>query len=208
VTLALGEDSAADTAPPRLTMRPVGAHACTIGGFDAETFSLLRTEAQVQRQFAERDEWDDYGIEGAWLRSPRRYHYAACGPRLAALHQLPDLCDMLSSVAGAALCPTRSSYLFYSPGDFVGLHTDRYGCDITTLIRLDGGDEPLLFVDEAPTMNLLNLARAADGAPPPSGAWTVPSNRALAIAGRLVPHYRPPTACAVTIATLCFQRLA
>lgn len=171
----------------------------------------LRDEAATMEESSEWRSTDRFGIDrDGQVSSPSRSASSPPGTSLHELHERPALVRQLRSMTGWILYPTRSSYLFYRPGDFLGIHTDVAACKLTLITVVVGHAGPLVvypdLVDASPE-SLLELARATHGAPPGGQTVEVPTLGFLAIAGTRVPHRRPTVSAPATVATLCYERL-
>jgi hypothetical protein len=168
----------------------------------------LRQEALLMRGTAQRNERADFQlVDGCQLLSPARNWYATAGNRRSELHE-HTLGERLRSVLDARLEPSVSCYLYYEPGDFLGLHTDQVACPFTVLVLLDGNAGPVFLHPELRAMEpekLLHHAVSHDGHPP-GGIAVRLRDGPLVLAGSAIPHHRPPHlgSAEVALATFCF----
>ncbi|MGO2747368.1 hypothetical protein, partial [Microbacterium sp.] len=76
--------------------------------------------------------------------TPLRCRYAQRGPVLERLHRDPDLLTQMREETGLNdLEPSRTSYMFYGSGDYLGIHRDSNACDYTLLIAITDKLDPL-----------------------------------------------------------------
>jgi hypothetical protein len=158
---------------------------------------------------ARRARGDDYGVhrDGS-VSSPRGLSTASAGPVLEAIQRDERRLDRLERIAGRRLCPTRASYIYYRPGDYIGLHKDAAVCAVTLITSIAGTLGPLVvhpsLVGAAPE-ELLAISRAYSGMPPGGTRVVVPDGgRFLMLLGSKIPHHRPAALDFCTIATLCY----
>ncbi len=142
------------------------------------------------------------------ISSPRRMHATAGGPVLRAIQRDEALLDMIEHAAGHRVAPTRAAYIFYEPGDYLGLHRDSTLCEVTLLTGVGGALDPLIVHPELvglPAEELLYVSRAHDATPPGGVGAEVPAAGSfLMLSGSKVPHHRPPASRHGSVATLCF----
>ena len=108
--------------------------------------------------------------------------------------------------------PTRASYLYYEPGDFMGLHTDLPSCALTMLTSLGGDAPPLVVHPELPSLEPSRLEEIAHaGVLRPGGVPLPVSERGVSmLLGSETPHHRPVVDAEhdVVVVTLCYTALA
>ena len=142
------------------------------------------------------------------ISSPRKLTTASAGPVLEAIHRDPERLSLLEQPAGGHLSPTLCAYIYYAPGDYIGLHKDGHRCSLTLITSIDGPLAPLV-VHPALAGNepdeLVELSRAHAGMPPGGVRTVVPADGAfLMLRGSAIPHHRPASLDHCTIATLCY----
>jgi alkylated DNA repair dioxygenase AlkB len=177
---------------------------------DDETEELVQ-EAARQRAFARPWSSNRYTLSRrGQISSPRVHESASPGPALRALHESRRLKELLRELTGRYFFATRSSYLFYSAGDFIGLHTDIDPCQVTLVTSVLGDPDPLVLHPELESMaaeRLLELSRRSGGVPPGGRPVAIPRGGVLVLRGSGVPHHRPPAQSGCAIATLCYAAL-
>lgn len=180
--------------------------------FSAAETGRLTGEAEAQRRSARPWSSADYTLSGSGrLSSPRAHQTAGPGPVLRDLHEGARLIEMLRQATGLYFFPTRVSYLFYGPGDFIGLHTDIDPCQVTLVTSVVGCPDPLILHPELAGMpgdQLLELSRRTAGRPAGGLAIPVPRGGVLVLRGSCIPHHRPPVQHHCGVATLCYAALA
>lgn len=149
--------------------------------------------------------------------SPRRVtspYDMASAPAGVAAHSLAtseEATSLLGWFTGASLRLTGMTYVFYVPGSFIGVHTDRSGCVVNLLVQLAG--EPTFFesfpalVDESATA-VFHLAKRGQGFI--DGGDLVPlagSGSAVAFVGSVLPHQRRPATEPLLMLSLCYDFL-
>jgi hypothetical protein len=143
-------------------------------------------------------------VDGWQLLGPVRNWIATDGDNRAKVHH--RMLDGFSDLVQPGLHPTLSCYLYYDPGDFVGLHQDQEQCHYDVLVVLDGEAGPLCVHPELADKSPMELWTAATtgirtpGTPVPLG------DGPLVLAGRATPHHRPPHSGPgrLTLAAFCF----
>jgi hypothetical protein len=140
--------------------------------------------------------------------SPRCLSTIAAGPVLRAIHQDKQRLGQLQRIVGRRVSPTRGSYIYYKPGDYIGLHKDASVCQITLITSVAGAPEPLMVhpsLVSMPSEELLAISRAYSGMPPGGTRIAVPRGEMfLMLLGSAIPHHRPATLDCCTIVTLCY----
>jgi hypothetical protein len=145
------------------------------------------------------------------VSSPRHHRTATPGPVLRDTHEDQELIDLVESVVERKLFPTRASYIYYQPGDYIGLHNDTAACHVTLITSIVGNLDPLIVHHELGDLNpeqLLEVSRRHEGRPPGGTPVQVPdSGRLLMLMGSAIPHHRPISLQHCAIATLCYAGL-
>lgn len=116
------------------------------------------------------------------MKAARDLHWSATIPRL------------IMAETGAAVVPTAACYICYRSGDFTGIHTDGYGCELVLLTLLSGGVEPLhchLHLADAPLDEIRVVAEAAGGLPEGGTPFDI-SPEPFLLSGLRTPHQRGP----------------
>jgi hypothetical protein len=149
------------------------------------------------------------GVEGQLMRSPMRLAVAP-GALLNEVHRDGELVELVSSLAGRAMEPSKTVYLYFRGGDFIGLHLDQPACELVLLAALDEDAPPLVVYPElrdSSPEELLELAKASAGAPPGGAALPIRRGSMIALDGGVAPHQTPPRAGDAdvsTLVTLCY----
>jgi hypothetical protein len=149
--------------------------------------------------------------EGTGLRGPRHLHTSAPGPRLDELHRSAAAIATTSCLFRARSFPTRAAFLYYEPGDYVGLHKDITYCAITLIIPLSGECDPLIVYPDYYQVNATERLRylaqiVGDGADErESQELTMEPGSCLALLGASLPHRRPRASSTLTTMTLCYS---
>ena len=169
------------------------------------------SEAHELHPRAERIVKEKYELwtDGQEFRSPVSYGIAFDTECLRAVHASQPMLTLASELAGRAMEPTYSGYLYFEDGDFIGLHTDLPACELTFLAPVAADCPPLIvhpeLVGQRPE-ELKELSEAVDGSP--TGGTTVPvvPDFLAALFGGGLPHQtRRVTASDTSImATLCY----
>ena len=179
--------------------------------FDAETAARLAREAEAARASARPWSSTDYALSrSGQLSSPRSHRSGSPGGVLRALHEGNRVRELLRELTGLHFFATRASYLFYEPGDFIGLHTDLDACQVTLVTSVLGSPDPLVLHPELAAMPgpvLLALSRRSAGVPAGGEPVAVPHGGVLVLRGSRVPHHRPPARSECAVATLCYAAL-
>jgi hypothetical protein len=169
----------------------------------------MREEAMALAPRARRASGDYYRAHGdGSVSSPRGLSTTSAGPVLEAIQRDEKRLDRLERIAGRRLCPTRASYIYYRPGDYIGLHKDAAVCAVTLITSIAGALGPLVVHPSlvgAPTEELLAISRAYSGMPSGGTRVVVPhGGMFLMLLGSIVPHHRPAALDFCVIATLCY----
>jgi hypothetical protein len=172
----------------------------------------VRAEAIARQPRARRTVRAAYEVYagGTSVRSPSRYHVATGGSVLRALHADPSLRRTLRELTGSTMTPTRSAYLYYRPGDHMGLHTDVPDCRLTVLVPTIGTPAPLTVFPTlagTPPRALGRWSRHYGGLLPGGRPVGLPAAGFLLLYGHLLPHQRERVADGpvVGVASLCFR---
>ena len=148
------------------------------------------------------------------------------GPILQSFHMGEGL-NIARLFAGSdnELFPTRSAYLYYSPGDYTFFHHDNPNAHITVILGLSGTLLPLIVYPEFGAASLLDvdlLNKIANldteslsqemtlkfGKRSLSREIEIVEQCAIAIRGRRVPHARARQAVSGTVCTACYAFLS
>lgn len=166
----------------------------------------LKLEARDRRSSAVRTAHEENRREpGGRLRTNRFFWVATAGPVLDELHE-GLYCDVLTSELGSEILPTRSSYIYYEPGDHVGPHQDVAQCQFTGLISLADRGSTLIYprgVDREPEEAYEAFLQGTLGGEETLG---LPSDSVTFILGSSLVHARRPSSETVTSIALCYVR--
>jgi hypothetical protein len=175
----------------------------------ADERERLYDEARTERPYAQRLVTDRFcrSPDGRAL-APSRQWVANPGEALTELHRSREVAVGLRRLARRAVRPTFCSYVYYGPGDFVGLHSDDADCAIVVLAWLGGPAGPLYVNPELQGLSPGRLLREArrTGGHPVGGVELQLKEGTAVLAGDRVPHHRAPHGYKreLTLATLCF----
>ena len=104
-----------------------------------------------------------------------------------------SLREAVRETAGNEMTITSAWVNHYSAGDFVAIHQDRSGADLTALLGLDPVCDPtVLCLDYRGLVGPALLAVANESPFPRGAAVHVEPRRFLFVRGAEVPHHRPP----------------
>ncbi|WP_344595376.1 hypothetical protein [Actinomadura vinacea] len=114
------------------------------------------------------------------------------GPLLQALHHSPQLLTLAELLSGRPMAPFQAAYLYYPPGAYCGLHTDRPEFELQMLVHLRGDIGPLLLHPELASASAAEIAehggaRTSGGGVP----LTYPEHGVTVFRGAGIPHERP-----------------
>lgn len=167
--------------------------------------AALRTEAELLRPNAQRRHRSGFFIVDGWqLLGPVDNAYADSGDRRPAIHE--RMAARFDELIHPGLVPTVSSYLYYEPGDFIGLHVDQRRCQYDVLVVLDGVAAPLCVHPELVGIAPDRLyAQALSGVREP-GTPVQMGSSPLVLAGQAIPHHRLPhrSSSTLSLAAFCF----
>jgi hypothetical protein len=142
------------------------------------------------------------------ISSPRRLGTVAAGPLLQTIHRDARLLELLEHITARRLSPSRSSYIYYAPGDYIGLHKDASVCRITLITSITGALDPLVVhpsLIDVPPEQLVEISRTHAAMPPGGTRVAVPkAGIFLMLRGSTIPHHRSAALDTCTIATLCY----
>ena len=165
----------------------------------------LRDEARSLHASAQRRFREGFQLVDGWqLLGPVSNAFADGGDELGRVHQ--PMAARFAELVVPGLWPAMSSYLYYEPGDFIGLHQDQQRCLYDVLVVLDGDPEPLCVHPELAGTPPRELhARAVGGIAEP-GMLVDLRDGPLVLAGRATPHHRPAHGGpgTLTLAAFCF----
>ena len=176
---------------------------------NADRVDAMLAEAAALAANARSMPRDEYRLdEEHRIASPRRMSAVAGGPVLRAIQREESLLELIEDVAGHAVCGTSAAYIYYAPGDYLGLHRDKAACEVTLITGVAGELDPLIVHPDlvgVPPPELLEISRAHSATPPGGTGVMVPhAGSFLVLLGAKVPHHRAPASDRGTIATLCF----
>jgi len=179
----------------------------------------LRREALARFRGAQREDvwYRDPGQIGSDSvsdreTSPRRAMYACPGgPALSEFYNEPGLLRFLFRQCGMRVRRSGSNgtYNFYlSPGDFIGLHRDHRGCDVTLISALtqpsttEQGDGDLVLYPGRSHESLAEIRRS-----PTRGAKLIRLSvgQSLLLSGGVVAHRVDPVKSQRIVSALCFS---
>jgi hypothetical protein len=142
------------------------------------------------------------------VSSPRCMSTIEAGPVLSAIHDDTVHLEIIKSIVGRRLSPTRGSYIYYAPGDYIGLHRDALECEATLITCIAGVLSPLVVHTSligVASEDLVGISRAHSAMPPGGTRVSVPNEgRFLLLLGSRIPHHRPAALDSCVIATLCY----
>jgi len=192
------------------TTRSIARGYCSLPNpLSVEHTAALLAEAAALASSARRATGYYYRVNADQsISSPRRLSTIAAGPVLQSIHLDETRRGLLDDILGQRLSPTRASYIYYGPGDYIGLHKDASVCEVTLITSVSGALDPLVvhpsLRDVAPE-ELLAVSRAHSAMPPGGTRVVIPSGGTfLMLLGSAIPHHRPAALDYCTIATLCY----
>lgn len=203
-------------AVPALRQGPVAAAggAVIVPGLpDRATVRRLAVEAfGLAGEASRQTSVNVIGDDGRGATPSRELANGQGGPEQDALYHHPPLHDWLLHHVGVRVRPTsaRGTYSYYTrPGDYLDLHVDIVGCDVT-LITVLHDDTPAgdpgggLALYGAHTDLPLSAIRAER--PPPTAVLVAAAGQSIVLLGGLVPHrVLPLTGGSRVISALCFE---
>lgn len=135
---------------------------------------------------------------------PAHFWYSLEGEARQRVHQ--EVAARASALAKVQLHPVQSNYLYYGPGDSLGLHHDQSRCPYAVVALLNGDADPLCLHPELAGVRPAELAPIDDPETHQGGTKVPLQDGPLLIHGELVPHHRDPHPGEeeVTIVTFCF----
>ena len=96
----------------------------------------LQTESHEEFARAVRFEGGENRRDERGCLRTARSHWVSCGASvLAQIHEGP-ITEIVNSISNRTMFPTRSSFLYYDAGDFIGPHQDVQQCELTALVAL------------------------------------------------------------------------
>jgi NAD(P)-dependent dehydrogenase (short-subunit alcohol dehydrogenase family) len=175
---------------------------------------LLASEARQRRNESVISQWGRYGLgpDGSYFSGPMQFRSSTPGTWLTWVHRHPSLQRLARGLTGNPdLVPEDSvSYMYYSAGSFIHVHTDVPECEITLLASVVGQVPPLVVYPRFRSWSpreLMRMANASSGVPAGGRQVPIPTDGFLAIDGRGLPHRRPEIVAdgTVVLATLCYR---
>lgn len=171
---------------------------------------LLQQKAKIREAIPHRD-----GVtvsRDCVIDSPQKCTYAGAGPELTDFSNSLDLISLLSEITGIRqLVPIRKGYKYYRSGDYIGVHTDRQGCDVTITMTFDDAAEGIVYWPSLRAASRDSLVDAFEGPVVlPDGGVSMPLHSGVLniFAGHELPHARPVHGPGETsIATICYLSL-
>ncbi|MGH3814706.1 MAG: hypothetical protein ACRDUV_20040 [Pseudonocardiaceae bacterium] len=170
-------------------------HRRLAGVLDEFTRARLLAEARQRRSTITEWHSDEYRTtRRGTVSSPKRSCSADPGPVLFDVHWSATIPRLIARETGVVVVPTAAGYLYYRSGDFLGVHTDGYACELTVLTLLRGAVEPLLchlHLADTPLDEIKNLAETAGGLPEGGTPFEI-STEPFLLSGQRIPHQRGP----------------
>jgi hypothetical protein len=153
--------------------------------------AALQDEAKALRVEARRRHREGFQLVDGWqLLGPVNSASADGGDWRPAIHR--RMAARFDELVHPGLHPTVSSYLYYEPGDFIGLHLDQGRCQYDVLVVLDGVATPLCVHPELTGVAPDRLPALAAGGVSEPGMLVRLGIEPVVLAGRATPHHRPP----------------
>jgi hypothetical protein len=174
----------------------------------SETTQLLRGEAStldfvhVQSQ--------NFGIKSAEARITSPFNMATAqglGYCVEVAHS-PALLDTTARMLGTVTSFSACNFLLYDRGAFIGIHTDKPGCEVNVLVLLAGPATVAEFrpLGQGETVADL-LARSRDGDGLVGGTVTVPltgPGDGVVFRAADIPHQRRPQTDPLLLLSICY----
>lgn len=165
----------------------------------------LREEAAARRFSAIRTEFDQNRFDSIGrLRTRRRFWVSTAGPVLDALHE-GSVLDFLRVQVGEAVYPTRSSYIYYEPGDHVGPHQDVQQCEITGLVSFGQDASTLTYPSGVGPDAEGAYAAFLECRLEPEVQMKLPHDSVTLFAGTELIHGRRPSSTFAVSVALCYS---
>ena len=184
---------------------------CRVDGLWAEgTTTALLAEALGHEADSTLAFSGGYHPEGdSGLAGPVMYRWSDGGPLLDGLQHDDTIRWLVEQVCETALTPVNAAYLYYRPGYFCGLHTDRHDFEAQLLVDLTGGIGPLMVHPELADVPVRELAEMCAASGEPSGGVPVeyPRHGVTIFDGTKLPHRRPAYVGASlgVVASMCYR---
>jgi len=165
----------------------------------------LLVEAAALRDGAERRDRPGWQVvDGTQFLGPAHYWFSAEGTVRPRVHAA--LAARIGERLSIAVHPVQSNYLYYGPGDSLGLHHDQARCPFALVTLLDGEAEPLCVHPELAGAAVEGLATLVSPGGHTGGGPVALQDGPLLLSGCAVPHHRDAHEgdVEITIATFCF----
>jgi hypothetical protein len=166
----------------------------------------LRAEARAHHSQAKR--YDRQGwcvVDDRQFLGPARFWYAPNGRIREEVHR--RLAARVTRLIGVRLRPVQSNYLYYDPGDFLGLHHDQARCPFTVIALLDGDAGPLCVHPELRGARSEELGVLLEPEGHRGGQKVMLHDGPLLFAGGVLPHHRDKHLGSepISLITFCFR---
>lgn len=179
---------------------------------DSSAMIAIKDELEARRPVMQRalPHRDDVAVSrDCVVDSPQRCGYAGAGPALKSFAADRALLGLLRSITGIDdLVPIRRGYKYYTEGDYIGVHTDRQGCDVTLTVSYERDAEGIVYWPNLRRASRRQLVDAFEGPTIlPSGGVPMDLDPGVLniFAGHELPHARPQHGRGQTaIATVCY----
>jgi hypothetical protein len=171
---------------------------------DEEREQLL-AEAQAQRPTAQRcDRPGSRIVDANQFLGPAHFWYSLDGELRRAVHR--RVAERAGARIDVPLHPVQSNYLYYGPGDSLGLHHDQARCPYAVVALLSGDAEPLCVHSELAGVPPTELDSIADPATHRGGTKIELADGPMLISGGVIPHHRDPHGGSneIVLVTFCF----
>ena len=166
----------------------------------------LLAEADSYYPRATRTETEKGNTRDAYgrLRSGRAHWISTGGPVLAEIHEGLMCRTVNETTVAGELFPTRSVYIYYEPGDYIGPHQDVQQCERTALVSLTEESSLQIYPAGYPGDEASALDRFLAGPVTGEQCVEMPKGSLVVIdGGRLIHAKRPSTKRCIT-AAFCF----
>lgn len=173
--------------------------------FPRELYQDLTCEARQSRALAQHLEDDRCFLDHRRkLRTARRFRVNPQGQVLHRAHA-STVREMAIEAIGCELWPTRASYLYYAPGDFIGPHQDVEQCEYTLVAPLGAEGVFSPFPYEGP-LNPVDAFAAfwSRREQPHDGELQLPERTGALFRGDELIHVRRPLPRPSISVTFCF----
>jgi len=177
-----------------LTEELAQTESCRVDGLWPDRLrAAMAAEARARKPLARLSRRVGHTVPGRPAADSHQY-WLDNGVLLDAVLRSPRLITLADALAGRRMTPFQAAYLYYPPGAYCGLHTDRAEFEVQMMVALHGDVAPLVLHPELAAASPRELTELTAHEASPGGGVPLPYARTgvTVFRGTRIPHERPP----------------